>query len=170
MSTIPEIRLCFPDESQYVFDIITRCKLDLERQGIYQWTAHYPTLHTIEQDIAQGQLYQISIDNQLAGIINISTIQEEAYKRVNWQYPETSSLVIHRLAVDPLYQRRGLAGKLMDYAENQGATKGFESIRLDAYTGNKLSLTFYEKRGYIKRGEVMFPHRQLPFHCYEKQL
>ena len=78
--------------------------------------------------------------------------------------------VIHRLAVHPDFQRKGIARNLMDFAEAHAKNNSFTSIRLDAYTGNKRVLQFYENRGYIKRGEVKFKGRSLPFACMEKQL
>lgn len=58
----------------------------------------------------------------------------------------------------------------MGFAERYGIDNNFSSVRLDAYSGNKQSLQFYEKRGYQKRGEVSFPGRKLPFFCYEMAL
>lgn len=77
-------------------------------------------------------------------------------------------LIIHRLAVHPLFQNQGFAKRLMDFAEDYAINENFSSIRLDAYSANEKVLRFYEAREYKKRGEVYFPDRKLPFYCYEK--
>lgn len=164
------INKCSANQREEIYEIIENCKTSLQAEGIFQWTDHYPTLQVIQNDIESGNLYQIQSDNGILGIINISTIQEEEYKTINWTYPDETCLVIHRLAVDPKHQGQGFAQKLMTFAENYGIENGFESIRLDAYSQNIRVLRFYEKRAYTKQGEVYFPKRDFPFYCYEKQL
>jgi ribosomal protein S18 acetylase RimI-like enzyme len=161
---------CRADQSEVVYEIIKNCKSSLQAEGIFQWTDNYPTLQIIQNDIELGNLYHIQFDNDILGIINISNIQEEEYKTINWTYPDETCLVIHRLAIDPAHQGQGLAQKLMDFAEMYGIENGFQSIRLDAYSQNTRVLSFYEKRTYTKQGEVYFPERDFPFYCYEKQL
>jgi len=164
------ISKCRTDQSEVIYAIVERCKTALQSEGIFQWTDHYPTLQIIQNDIESGHLYQIQSGSNIAGIININTIQDEAYKTISWSYPDETCMVIHRLAIDPQYQKQGLAQKLMTFAENYGMESGFHSIRLDAYSQNTRVLQFYEKRGYAKKGLVYFPMRALPFYCYEKQL
>jgi ribosomal protein S18 acetylase RimI-like enzyme len=161
---------CSVNQSETIYEIVKNCKTALQSDGIFQWTEHYPTLSIIQNDIELGHLYQIQSDKDILGIINISTIQEEEYKTINWLYPDETCLVIHRLAIDPKHQRQGFAQKLMTFAENYGIENGFHSIRLDAYSQNTRVLKFYETRGYTKKGEVYFPKRDLPFYCYEKQI
>lgn len=165
-----EIKKSTSFDLEDAFGIIIDCKIDLERQGIFQWTAHYPTLQILQDDIEQGYLYQISINGNISGIISINTVQDKEYRNISWESPEKYSLVIHRLAIDPKCQGLGLAQKLMDYAELYGVENGFKSIRLDSYSANSRALRFYEQRNYVKRGELMFPNRALPFYCFEKQL
>jgi len=165
---ITTINKCSVSESQAIYEIVKSCKTALQSDGIFQWTDHYPTLRIIQSDIELGHLYQIQSDKIILGIINISTVQEEEYKIINWSYPDDTCLVIHRLAIDPEHQRQGLAQKLMTFAENYGMENGFHSIRLDAYNQNTRVLKFYERRAYNKKGEVYFPGRDLPFYCYEK--
>lgn len=57
-----------------------------------------------------------------------------------------SSCIIERLMVSPKFQKKGIGGKLMDFAENnQPNIEKFELI-----TGRKSlkNIQFYEKRGY----------------------
>ncbi len=161
---------CSKTDAEAIFRVFTRCKSALQAQGIFQWTDSYPTLQIIEDDIQQEHLYQINVHGTIIGIINISNVQEPQYKALEWMFPEETSLVIHRLAIDPIYQGQGFAQKLMTFAENLGIQNGYISVRLDAFSQNPRVLRFYEKRKYLKQGEVYFPDRIHPFYCYEKQL
>ncbi|WP_409253129.1 hypothetical protein V1502_04135 [Bacillus sp. SCS-153A] len=51
--------------------------------------------------------------------------------------------------------------------------RGYESIRLDAFSGNDRSLKFYERHGYQRLGEVSFlskPEGHTTYYCYKKKL
>lgn len=108
--------------------------------------------------------------DKTVGVIAINEIQDEEYKSIHWQNNDGKILVIHRLAIHPRSQKRGLAKQLMDFAEDYAVTNNYSSVRLDAYSGNQRVLRFYENRDYKKQGEVFFPKRILPFYCYEKQI
>ena len=87
-----------------------------------------------------------------------------------WQSPEyveltwdrARPLVVHRLCVHPERQKTGAARILMDFAETEAARRGYDSIRLDTYTGNPRAVALYERRGYRIAGYVRFRRRKLP--------
>ncbi|MFD2565003.1 GNAT family N-acetyltransferase [Aquimarina rubra] len=79
-------------------------------------------------------------------------------------------MVIHRLVIDPKYQAKAYARKLMDFAEKFANENNYSSIRLDTYSQNKRVIDFYEKRKYFIRGNVNFPERKYIFHCIEKEI
>ncbi len=152
-----------------IFEIFQDCKLAMEKEGIFQWNQGYPNIEVISNDILKGHSYGLYDENTCVGVISINTDQEPAYKSVKWE--DTGLvLIIHRLTIAPSYQKNGFARSLMDFAESYGLKNGFTSIRLDAYSGNLRVINFYETRGYIKRGEIYFAGRDLPFFCLEKRL
>jgi ribosomal protein S18 acetylase RimI-like enzyme len=153
-----------------IFDIYIKCKEALQQEQIYQWNKNYPTIEILRKDINNGHLYYIKQGRLPIAAINISNIEEPEYSTVAWEDMTGKIQVIHRLAVHPDFQRKGIARNLMDFAEDYAKDNCATSIRLDAYTGNKRVLQFYENRGYIKRGEVHFKGRTLPFACMEKHL
>lgn len=153
-----------------VFSIYQQAKLDLEAQGIYQWTENYPARAIIESDIREGLLYLLKKSGKILGAINLSEIQEQAYQSIAWEFDATKVFVIHRLVVDPRHQGKGYASILMNFAENIAAGQGYTSMRLDAYSVNKKVLAFYKKRDYHIRGELYFPEREFPFYGMEKLL
>ena len=55
---------------------------------------------------------------------------------------------VYHLAVDPEWQRRGVAGRLMDELEERFRAKGALKAKLQIVTGNEASLAFFAARGY----------------------
>ncbi|WP_282042734.1 GNAT family N-acetyltransferase [Winogradskyella flava] len=153
-----------------LFQIYLNGKIDLENNGIYQWTNNYPTRSIIENDLKNGVLFVLKNGNEIIGAISISEEQEPEYDAINWEFNDSKVLVIHRLVIDPKYQRKGYARKLMDFAEKYANENSYSSIRLDAYSQNKRVIDFYKKRKYFIRGNVNFPQREYPFHCMEKEI
>jgi ribosomal protein S18 acetylase RimI-like enzyme len=153
-----------------LFQIYLNAKNDLEQSGIYQWTNNYPTKSIIENDLIQGVLYTLKNNHEIIGAINISEEQEAEYQSIHWDFDDSKVLVIHRLVIDPKYQRRGYARKMMDYAEQYATENNYSSIRLDAYSQNPSVVELYKRRGYHIRGSIHFPERKHPFYGMEKEI
>ncbi len=101
-----------------LFQVYKNAKKELERSGIYQWVESYPTKTIIEGDLKKGVLFLLKNGTEIIGAINISEEQEVEYYTVNWKFDNSRVVVIHRLVIDPKYQRKGYARLLMDFAEN----------------------------------------------------
>ena len=76
---------------------------------IFQWNEHYPNIETFEEDVLNQNLYVLEIKNKLIGCLVISNKMDEFYSKVNWLTPNKNNLYLHRLAVDPDYQKKGYA-------------------------------------------------------------
>lgn len=153
-----------------IMELINSVIQAMENQHIFQWNEHYPTAATFENDLRNNSLFLMRNEDEILGIIAFDENQSPEYSQIDWITSGDRVLVIHRLAVNPKYQGQGYARKLMAYAEEYASRHNYQSIRLDAYTGNARTLNFYEKRDYKKTGELYFPWRELPFNCYEKVL
>lgn len=157
------------DDLEEIFILVNKAIKYLEYQRIYQWNDYYPHQDLFYSDVTNETLYKWEED-QIKGIIAFDETQEEEYKDVDWNFNPSRIMVIHRLIVHPSFQGQGLGRKLMDFAENFAHENGYGAIRLDAYSGNHRAINFYQKRGYKIAGNVIFPKRELPFHCFEKRL
>jgi len=153
-----------------IMNLIKDSIKDMEAKGIYQWNEYYPTQAIFENDINNENLYLIKKDNECLGVIVFDEEQPLEYKEINWLTEDKKVLVIHRLAVNYKYQNQGLGRQLLDLVENIAVENRYNSIRLDAYSGNPRALKIYEDKGYQKVGQLFFPFRELPFYCYEKKL
>ena len=149
-------------------NLVKQCIKDLKDQEIYQWNDYYPTVHHITESMANNTLYILEENNEYTGIVSLTEEQPSEYKILKWEDHRGKAIVITKLMVNPKFQQMGYGRKLMDFAENSAKIEGYTSVRLDAYSGNLKAIKLYEDRKYKKIGKVWFPHRELPFYCYEK--
>ena len=151
-----------------VMGMVQACVRQMIAQGIHQWDDVYPDRGTIERDIAEQTLFVARDGQALCGMIVVDENQSAEYVQVTWQYVAEKVLVVHRLAVAPTWQGRGLASRLMSFAEDYGRRYGYGAIRLDTFVHNPTALGLYTKRQYRRAGTVRF--RKGEFYCLEKSL
>lgn len=144
------------------------CARHMITNGIYQWNESYPSYEAFKNDIELDQIWVLKDGDMIIGSIVITEVEDEEYDGVVWLTPQGGSVYIHRLAVHPDYQGKGLAQQLMNFAEDYAKEKGYVSVRLDTFSLNKRNNVFYQKRGYQQLGDIYFPKQsEYPFHCYE---
>lgn len=165
-----EIVKAIIDDKDEIMKLISECVNNMRAQNIFQWNENYPNEEIMLKDIKEGNLYVMKDNSKFYGVITINEEQDEEYKKVDWKSKASGVLVVHRLAVGPLGQGKGIGKSLMVFVEDLVRQKNYNSIRLDTYSGNPIALSFYEKLGYEKVGEVYFEGRELAFYCYEKIL
>jgi [ribosomal protein S18]-alanine N-acetyltransferase len=59
---------------------------------------------------------------------------------------------LQRIAVDPAYRRRGLAGELLAAVEARAAADGATRLLLEVREDNTAAGAFYESRGFVEVG------------------
>lgn len=161
------IRLARREDVEALCRIVREATRRMDEQGIHQWDDVYPNCAMLSKDVERQELHVLELESRIVGFVVINGYESPEYADVTWQYPGPT-LVVHRLAISPAYERRGLAKRLMSYAEETAAFKGYNCIRLDAFTGNSAAFRLYEKLGYRRAGIVQF--RMGPFYCYEKEI
>ena len=165
------IRQAIITDLDIVKKIAEACAIDMANYSIFQWNEKYPSRDVFKNDIETGALYVIEINKKIVGCIMLSDVKDDSYKDVKWLTKDFKNLYVHRLAVNPDYQKKGHGRRLMDFAESFAVENNFTSIRLDTFSLNHRNNKFYKSRGYAQLGDVFFPiQSDLPFHCYEKVL
>ena len=150
-----------------IMQITKACANHMINQQIYQWNEHYPNRNAFEDDVQRGELYVYVQNNICIGCIVITTIKDVEYVPIDW-LTKDKNIYIHRLAVHPKYQGKGIAQHMMTFAENYAKKNGYFSVRLDTFSQNKRNQKFYETRGYERLGNIYFPKQSKhPFYCYE---
>jgi ribosomal protein S18 acetylase RimI-like enzyme len=164
-----KIELAVISNLDRVKEIAESCATDMINRNIFQWNEKYPSKKIFKEDIESNSLYLAKINQEIVGCIMLSENKDDVYKDIKWLSEDNINLYIHRLAVHPQFQKKGIGKKMMDFAEKYAKSNNYESVRLDTFSKNKRNNIFYENRGYIKLGNVYFPKQsRFPFHCYEK--
>ena len=163
------IREATNNDLNRIVEITNACGKHMISQNIFQWNEDYPNLEVFKKDLENQSLYVIELESKIVGCVCISEKMDAVYKEVKWLTPDSKNMYVHRLAIDPKFQGKGLAIKLMSYAEDLAKTKDFKSMRLDTFSKNPKNNKFYNLQGYKKLGKIFYRSQSdMPFHCYEK--
>lgn len=138
--------------------------------GFSHWSDRYPTEAIFRRDIMRDSQYVYLIDDIVRGIVSYDTQHHEYFDTIDWNDSNQTAYFVHRLAVDPEFQGKGIANKLMEFSENNAREDKIDSIRLGAFKGYTEVIGFYEKRGYEVRGEILFDVSDVTFYGMEKTL
>ena len=154
-----------------IIEITKACAVFMISNDIFQWNEHYPNIETFENDVLNENLYVLEVNNKLIGCLVISHEMDEFYKKVKWQVPSFNNIYLHRLAVDPIFQKKGYAKKLMTFSFEYAKANNIKSIRLDTFSGNPFNNIFYSNLGFTKLEKIYFRKQSdKPFYCFEKVL
>lgn len=124
----------------------------MEDDNIHQWDELYPNREDFERDIKNGDLYVGIVEQKIAVVFALNQESNDDYKNGAWANPEKSYFVLHRLCVNPVFQKRGIAIKTMYYIEEVLRNRGIQAIRLDVFSRNPYSQRLYARAGYVQTG------------------
>ena len=159
-----------PQAVPEIMRLVELCVAQMRSQGNLQWDEIYPTQQILEEDARTGTLFAVRQEGRCVACVCLNDVESPEYQSVSWSDPGGAVMVIHRLAVHPQWQGRGIARQILADAEQYAIEQGFAWIRLDVYTGNPRAMALYPRQGYRRAGQVWFPRRPLPFDCFEKPL
>jgi len=166
-----KIELAEINDINDIMKMIHDCANDLIGKNIFQWNEKYPSRDIFLSDIEKKNLFILKNNSGIIGCIALSHEKDIEYTDVKWLTKDYKNLYLHRLAVDPKFQKKGIGKLLMDFAEDYARNNKFISVRLDTFSKNERNNRFYKSRKYTKLDDVYFPNQsEFPFHCYEKIL
>jgi ribosomal protein S18 acetylase RimI-like enzyme len=164
------IRLATLNDMPGIMQLIAEVVPVMNAAGNFQWDSTYPNVAVFENDISLQQLWVADAGGDIAGIAAITADQESEYAAVGWDINETA-IVTHRLAVNTRYQGQGIAGLLLQQAEQEAIRRGIKTLRIDTNSNNQATQRLFPKLGYVFAGEIGLGFRpNLRFYCYEKRL
>ena len=157
------------NEVDAIVQLTKACGQHMRDNGIDQWDEHYPDHSIIENDLRTKTLFAYRKKGKVVGIVVLNESQDEEYGEINWSTGDhDKNLVVHRLAVHPSQQGKGIGRMLMDFAEQWAKDHHYDAIRLDTYSQNTRNQRFYMNRGYKDLGTVFLQYKkQHPYYCYE---
>lgn len=98
----------------------------------------YPAPEFLEDSIRNGELYIVTVSDEIAAAMVFNHDYNESYKQCQWQTDADDSevMVIHALGVHPYYSGKGYAKAMVEKAISIARDSGMKAIRLDVLEGN----------------------------------
>lgn len=153
------IRKAKASEISDLHQILVNCGDYLQaRFNLCYWFPPYPLRRMIE-DINKMDIYAVQLQAEVIGTFTIETTIPPGYLKygnINWQNQDLRAFYIHRLAVLPAYQGKGIGTCCLQEIEKIAINCNYSAIRLDAVKINQKLLNFYQKSGYRQVGEFIF--------------
>lgn len=147
-----QYRMGTSEDLQKICDLVDDAVKTMIQNKIYQWDELYPTKQDFQKDIEREQLYVGMTEGELAVVYVINQSCDGEYTKGAWKYVNEPYYVVHRLCVNPVFQKQGIASRTLLHIEEQLAGQGIHAIRLDTFSGNPYAIKLYEKLGYAKVG------------------
>lgn len=155
------LRKAVPNDLSTIMEIILNARQLLHERNIPQWqNGEGPNEEQLAQDITLQRCYVLIVDQEIAGLGIISTDDEVAYKHIkNGRWIETNEFyaAIHRVALSPIYQGKGLALLLMNHLITAARLDNNLDIRIDTHPENKSMQKLIKKVGFTYRGNILLP-------------
>lgn len=164
------VRLARRSELDAIWALVQRAVARMHERGNNQWGDQYPECADFASDIEQGELWCVADESDtVLGVAAMICRHEPDYAHVPFRKPEPA-LSMHRVAVDPVQEGRGVGSALFAQFERLGRARGVETLRIDTYSLNDRMQFLIKKHGFDYVGDTHYPRRPLPYHCYEKLL
>jgi len=151
-----------------VMYLLQHCIEDFNDNSVYQWNTSYPDYFRLLREVEKGALYLMKTKGVCIGTITFDEEQEEVFDEIEWKNKTDKYLVIHRIAVFPSWQKKGVGRKLVEFAEVYAKENNYKSIRLDVAISSEHLIKLYKSIGYDHTGEILYPKQKEPFMCLEK--
>jgi ribosomal protein S18 acetylase RimI-like enzyme len=165
------LQLSTTSDIQSILKIINDAKVYLKSQKIDQWQNGYPNQTQIERDIANNESYVLINDtNQVIATSMFSIRPEPTYKIIDgeWKIKESEKYgVIHRLAIDKNYRKKGIASHLLNEFHLLLDKQQIRSLKIDTHEDNHEMQCLVKKLGYVYCGIIFTEYNAKRF-AFEK--
>jgi GNAT superfamily N-acetyltransferase len=145
------------NETPQIWEILKDAIARRKRDGSDQWQNGYPSVTSIEMDIAKDTAYVLIDGDTIIGYCAVLVNDEPEYANIKGKWLTNGDFVVyHRVAISENYLGRGLAQKMLRCIEDIAIAKNIKSIKADTNYDNIGMLRIFEKLGYAYCGEVTF--------------
>jgi GNAT superfamily N-acetyltransferase len=100
----------------------------------------------IEQAITNQETYMVLKDHDIVATFTLLAKQSEWDKHIWGDDLSSNSLYLHRLAVIPLYMKKGLGRSILTWIQNNVRDKEF--LKLDCVADNRKLNSFYKNHNF----------------------
>ncbi|SCU83028.1 LAFA_0D01354g1_1 [Lachancea sp. 'fantastica'] len=141
-----------------IWSILECAKELLKSQNIDQWQDGYPNRRSIKADIKAGRSYVLICEGKIAAVGAILVGVDPVYTAIegSWMGRENEEnyASIHRTAISPEFIGQKLSAVMMAGLVEICSELGFNDIRADTHTDNKVMQHVLTKSGFEYRGEI----------------
>ena len=151
---------CHRAELQDMADImliVDEASAFLHAQHVDQWQDGYPDPGVFRRDITAGSCWLFTYQGMPAGCMTLYFETEPDYASIEdgaWLTDGEVYGTVHRVAVRDIFRGHGLAGEMMQLAEDLTCGRGCASVRVDTHEDNAAMRSLLEKRGYRQCGVI----------------
>lgn len=139
-----------------LMDIYRANQKIMHAAGNDQWKGNYPE-PLLASDIDAGRLY-LARDEAGRPLAVVAAFfgDDPTYAEIRGSWPDPSPyLTLHRIAVDPALQGRGIAGALFRWAEDHALAHGVRQLRIDTHAANAPMKAVLSRLGYRYCGIIV---------------
>lgn len=144
------IRLAQADELDIITALAKKVRKNMVESGLKQWIGNYPDYDNFYQDFQKNGLFVFLHNNQIVASMSLLEENDPPYLVLKWE--SNNALVIHRILVDPDYQKQGIGKKLVSYAIDYGKRKLYTAIKIDTHPDNIKMQSMLKSLNFIYRG------------------
>lgn len=137
-------------ELNQIDELAIKVRKHMLSEGLKQWPSDYPNYDNFLDDFNNDAIYVFLEGNQIVASITILPDNEIPYKELKWN--REKALVIHRILVDPIYQKKYIGKSLFEFTINLAKENGYESIKVDTHPDNIKMQGLIKKMGFIYIG------------------
>lgn len=120
----------------------------LRERGSDQWSSPF-TPTWIENQIELGQYFIAYHEGKLAATFRLMWADPDY-----WGDDDTPALYLHTLAVNSAFSGKGIGGQILTWAENYARQHDKPYLRLDTGADNPFLVNYYDKAGFVLKGQT----------------
>lgn len=150
-----EIILCGDNNLEELVEFYNNIVLYLDKTINYpKWVyGHYPCKQSIQEDLNKKEQYACVENDKIIGAFVLNEDPKGKYENGNIQFKRGEYLVIHTLATDYRYFRKGIATKIIQYCIEKAKKEGYKAIYADIEPTNIPSRNLFKKLGFSHIGD-----------------
>ena len=153
-----EIRKCREEDIARTGNFYDRVVKQLDEHVNYpRWIYRvYPSEGTVRSMTEAGAQYVCTHEGDIVGAFALDDRPPECFSNGSWRrdLPAGSYMVLHALAVDPAFQRRGAASEIVRFCIDRAKSEGYRAMRVDIIPDNVPARTLVEKHGFVYAGDA----------------
>ncbi len=121
----------------------------LRERGSEQWSAPF-TPPWIEHQIELGQYFVAFYKAELVATFRLMWTDPDY-----WGEDDTPALYLHTLAVNAAFSGKGIGSQILNWAEDYALQHDKPLLRLDTAADNPFLVTYYDKAGFMNKGQII---------------